>query len=170
MQGNFLFRLWFYFRNGWGTYFAFIFAAINTLTVTYFLAIENYPFLNQLFPTFVHYVLTISVIGVPILVAVGYVHFKRSLAYSAEADITAEAHPYNFRIMPGWNTEVVFPLYLTLSEMMIKWSKNEKLDNDDIEKLTLLQDKIEKLLRGEMVGEPRKKINTKFTNKTEDED
>ena len=170
MQGSFLFRLWFYFRNGWGTYFAFIFAAINTLTVTYFLAIDNYPVLNQLFPTFVHYVLTISAIGIPILVAVGYIHFKRSLAYSAEADIVTEAHPYNFRILPGWNTEVVFPLYLTLSEMMIKWSKNEKLDDDDIEKLTLLQAKIEKLLNGGMVGEPRKKINTKFTNETEDED
>jgi hypothetical protein len=170
MQGSFLFRLWFYFRNGWGTYFAFIFAAINTLTVTYFLAIDNYPLLNQLFPTFIHYVLIISGIGVPILVAIGYAHFKRSLAYSAEADIVTEAHPYNFRILPGWNTEVVFPLYLTLSEMMIKWSKNEKFDDDDIEKLTLLQDKIEKLLRGEMVGEPRKKINTKFTNKSEDKD
>jgi hypothetical protein len=170
MKENFLFRIWFYFRNGWGTYFAFIFAAINTLTVTYFLAIENYPFLNQLFPTFVHYVFIISVIGVPILIAVGYVHFKRSLAYSAEADIVTEAHPYNFRILPGWNTEVVFPLYLTLSQMMIKWSKNEKLDNEEIEKLGLLQNKIEKLLRGEMVGEPRKKINTKFTNNSENED
>ena len=169
MQGNFLFRLWFYFRNGWGTYFAFIFAAINTLTVTYFLAIDNYPVLNQLFPTFVHYVLTISAIGIPILVAVGYIHFKRSLAYSAEADIVTEAHPYNFRILPGWNTEVVFPLYLTLSEMMIKWSKNEKLDNEDIEKVKTLQAKIEKLLNGEMVGEPRKKNTTKFTDESEDE-
>ena len=169
MQGSFLFRLWFYFRNGWGTYFAFIFAAINTLTVTYFLAIENYPFLNQLFPTFIHYVLIISAIGVPILVAVGYIHFKRSLAYSAEADIVTEAHPYNFRILPGWNTEVVFPLYLTLSQMMIKWSKNEKLDNEDIEKVKTLQAKIEKLLNGEMVGEPRKKNTTKFTDESEDE-
>ncbi len=165
MKENFLFRIWFYFRNGWGTYFAFIFAAINTLTVTYFLAIENYPFLNELFPSFVHYVVIVSAIGVPILVGVGYAHFKRSLAYSAEADIVTEAHPYNFRILPGWNTEVVFPLYLTLSEMMIKWSKDEKLNNEDIEKLKNLQDKIQKLLRGEMVGEPRKKINTKFTSK-----
>ena len=170
MKGSFLFRLWFYFRNGWGTYFAFIFAAINTLTVTYFLAIDEYPFLHDLFPSFVHYVVIIASIGVPILIGVGYVHFKRSLAYSAEADITAEAHPYNFRIMPGWNTEVVFPLYLTLSEMMIKWSKNEKLDNDDIEKLTLLQAKIEKLLNGGMVGEPRKKNTTKFMDEPKSED
>lgn len=169
MKKNFFFRLWFYFRNGWGTYFAFIFAAINTLTVTYFLAIENYSFFNELFPTFIHYVVIISIIAVPILVSVGYVHFKRSLAYSAEADIITEVHPYNFKILPGWNTEVVFPLYLTLSEMMIKWSKDEKLDDEHIEKLKNLQDKIQKLLLGEMVGEPRKKINTKFRNKEKSE-
>jgi hypothetical protein len=96
---------------------------------------------------------------------VGYVHFKRSLAYSAEADIVSEAQPYNFRILPGWNTEVVFPLYLTLSEMMIKWTKDEKLNDTDIEKLQVLQDKIQKLLKGEMVGEPRKKTDTIYTRK-----
>ena len=162
MKQSFFFRLWFYFRNGWGTYFAFIFAAINTLTVTYFLAIDEYPFLHDLFPTFVHYIVIISSIGIPILIGVGYAHFKKSLAYSAEADIVTEAHPYNFRILPGWNTEVVFPLYLTLSEMMIKWSKNEKLSDGDVKKLQVLQDKIETLLKGEMVGEPRKKHETRF--------
>ena len=167
MKQNFFFRLWFYFRNGWGTYFAFIFAAINTLTVTYFLAIDEYPVLYDLFPTFLHYVIIISSIGIPILIGVGYVHFKRSLAYSAEADIVTEAHPYNFRILPGWNTEVVFPLYLTLSEMMIKWTKDEKLNDADIEKLQVLQDKIQKLLKGEMVGEPRKKIDTTYARKGE---
>ena len=167
MKQNLFFRLWFYFRNGWSTYFAFIFAAINTLTVTYFLAIEEYPFLNDLFPTFVHYVVIVSSIGIPILIGVGYAHFKRSLAYSSEADIVTEAHPYNFRILPGWNTEVVFPLYLTLSEMMIKWSKDEKLTDDDIKQLNDLKEKIQKLLRGEMVGQPRKKLNSEFseTNK-----
>ena len=55
MRQNIGFRGWFYFRQGWTTYFAFIFAAINTLTVTYFLAIQEYPFLNEIFPTFIHY-------------------------------------------------------------------------------------------------------------------
>ena len=43
MKSNLAFRAWFYFRQGWSTYFAFIFAAINTLTVTYYLAIEKIP-------------------------------------------------------------------------------------------------------------------------------
>jgi len=64
MKQSMFFRLWYYFRNGWSTYFAFIFAAINTLTVTYFLAIEEYPFLYDLFPTFVHYIVIVSSLNV----------------------------------------------------------------------------------------------------------
>ena len=61
------FRFWYYFRQGWTTYFAFIFAAINTLTVTYFLAIENYPVLNQIFPSFTQYIFVVVMIGIPSL-------------------------------------------------------------------------------------------------------
>ena len=68
------FRAWFYFRQGWSVYFAFIFAAINMLTVTYFLAIENYPALKEVFPSFGQYILITVIIGVPLLVSVGYAH------------------------------------------------------------------------------------------------
>ena len=84
------------------------------LTVTYFLAVENYPVLDTLFPTFLHYVFIAVVIGVPMLVLVGYIHYKRSAAFSAEADINVEAYPYWYKLPPGWNKEVVFPLYLQM--------------------------------------------------------
>ncbi len=51
VKRNIGYRAWFYFRMGWSTYFAFILAAINTLTVTYFLAIENYSELMAVFPS-----------------------------------------------------------------------------------------------------------------------
>ena len=73
-------ELGFIFRNGWSMYFAFIFAAINTLTVTYYLAIDKIPLLLNLFPTFSHYVGAAVLIGVPILIIIGYVHYKRSPA------------------------------------------------------------------------------------------
>ena len=104
MAKNHLFRAWFYFRQGWSTYFAFIFAAINTLTVTYYLAIDEYPILNAIFPTFLIYVLTLVGVGIPILVLIGYVHFKRSNAFKAEADINIEANPHMRRILS--NTEL----------------------------------------------------------------
>ena len=90
------------------------------LTVTYFLAIENYPVLNTIFPSFLHYVSIAVFIGVPTLGLVGYIHFNRSAAFKAEADINIEANPYWYKLPPGWNKEVVFPLYLNMINLMIK--------------------------------------------------
>jgi len=59
VEKNLGFRGWFYFRTGWATYFAFIVAAVNALTVTFFLAIEKYPSLSVIFPTFFHYIVII---------------------------------------------------------------------------------------------------------------
>ena len=89
-KNSILFRAWYYFRMGWSTYFAFILAAINTLTVTYFLAIDNYPSLKLFFPSFEMYILIIVTVGVPILIAIGYAHFKRTKARKAEVDVLIE--------------------------------------------------------------------------------
>ena len=95
MSRNIGFRGWFYFRQGWSVYFAFVFAAINTLTVTYFLAIENYPFLKDAFPSFLHYIIIVSCIGIPSLVLIGYAHYKRTASFKAEADINIEFYEVN---------------------------------------------------------------------------
>ena len=90
MARNLGFRAWFYFRNGWSLYFAFIFAAINTLTVTFYLAIEKYPDINWMFPTFFHYIVIVCGMGIPLLIIVGYVHYKRTAARKAEVDNSYE--------------------------------------------------------------------------------
>ena len=128
------FRSWYYFRMGWGTYFAFIFAAINTLTVTYFLAIERYPELSAIFPSFIQYVLIITIIGVPLLVVVGYVHYKRTLAYRAEVDVALESNPYQLRNVV--NNAINVELALRMFEMILKLSKNQKLTENEIVELT----------------------------------
>ena len=148
------FRAWFYFRQGWTAYFAFIMAAVNMLTVTYFLAIENYPSLQGIFPTFVHYILIAVFIGVPLLILVGYAHYKRSAAYSAEADINVESYPYWYKLPPGWNKEVVFPLYLLMINLMIKISKNEKLSTDEMKEMSNIQKSLSSLIEGGYVGKP----------------
>ena len=140
MEKNLGFRGWFYFRTGWTTYFAFIAAAINTLTVTFFLAIEKYPSLSVIFPTFFHYVMIVVVIGVPVLVLVGYVHFKRSKSFRAEADILIETNPHIRRILQ--NTEVLLPSYLKLTELIIKVSENKKLTDKELEEVSKLQKRL----------------------------
>ena len=134
------FRSWFYFRTGWSVYFAFIFAAINTLVVTYYLAIENIPFLGEIFPTFTHYVVTAILVGIPILVAAGYIHFKRSAGFKSEADVSIETNPHARRTL--LNTEAIVTSYLFSNELMMKMLKDEKLTDEEIKKLTKLQEKI----------------------------
>jgi len=140
------FRAWFYFRNGWSMYFAFVFAAINTLTVTYYLAIDKIPFLLDLFPSFVHYVGGAVIIGIPILVGIGFVHFKRSPAYRSEATIGFEVNPYVRRNLI--NSELNLELNLMILNLLSKLSNNEKLNEDELNKIqesrNILNDFIDK--------------------------
>ena len=155
------FRAWYYFRQGWTVYFAFIMAAVNTLTVTYFLAIENYPILQDVFPSFIHYILVIGMIGVPLLIIIGYIHYHRTAAFSAEADVIAEAHPYNYKLPPnGWNQQVNYPFYLLLTKFMLKLNNNEKLTEQEIKEIQDVQTKINILLSGNFIHDPRSRNKT----------
>jgi hypothetical protein len=149
------FRGWYYLRTGWSTYFAFIFAAVNTLVVTYYLAIEKIPPLEAIFPTFFSYVLILSVIGVPLLIITGYVHFQKSHAYGSEAEIAAEQNPYFYKAAPGWVRDVQWPLFLKFSELLIKLCNNEKLTESELQEITELQKKISVLMKGGSIGSPR---------------
>ena len=111
------FRSWYYFIMGWSTYFAFIFAAINTLTVTYYLAIEKIPALVSIFPSFIQYVLIITGIGIPILILIGYAHFKRTKAFQSEVEILIESNPVSSRNIA--NTEMILELNLRILDIML---------------------------------------------------
>jgi hypothetical protein len=138
------FRAWYYFRNGWSLYFAFIFAAINTLTVTYYLAIDKIPFLLDLFPSFVHYVAAAVFIGMPFLIIIGYVHFKRSPAYRSEATIGFEVNPYVRRNLI--NSEINLELNLIILNLLSKLSNNEKLTENELNIIQESRDKLDDIL------------------------
>ena len=137
VEKNLGFRGWFYFRTGWATYFAFIVAAVNALTVTFFLAIEEYPLLSVIFPTFFHYVVIVVGIGVPVLILVGYIHYKKSKSFRAEQDIFIETSPHFRRILQ--NTEMLLPAYVKLTEIIVKLSENNKLTDEELKEVSKLQ-------------------------------
>jgi len=141
MDKNPGFRAWFYFRQGWSVYFAFIFAAINMLTVTYFLAIDNYPTLKEIFPTFEHYVLIIALVGVPLLSSVGYAHYKKTPSFRAEADVWMESNPYQARVLV--NSQFSLLLNLKTINLITKLSNNEKISQVELDELKELQKKFE---------------------------
>ena len=144
MTENFGFRSWFYFRMGWGTYFAFIFAATNTLTVTYYLAIERIPTLITIFPNFLQYILIISAIGVPLLIIVGYIHYKRTLAFKSEIDVTMESNPYQRRNIV--NITLILESIMKTNQLLLKLSKNEKLSETEIGEINSKIDEISKFV------------------------
>ena len=138
------FRGWFYFRTGWSTYFVFILAAINTLTVTYFLAIDNYPVLKAVFPTFEQYAVIMVSVGIPLLILVGYAHFKKTLAYKSEIDVMVESNPYLSRNTV--NADLTLKLDLKLITLLLKMSANEKIDKNEIDEIEKLQHDILKFV------------------------
>ena len=137
------FRAWFLFRQGWSLYFAFILAAVNTLTVTYFLAVEQYPVLVDLFPSFGHYVLVWIVIGVPLLTFVGYIHYRRSPAYTSEVGLTWTSNPYVARNLI--NGELSLKLNQALLKILVKLFQNEKFDPQEFEEILRVKKEVEKL-------------------------
>ena len=144
MNENVGFRSWYYFRMGWATYFAFIFAAVNTLTVTYFLAIERYPFLSGIFPNFLQYVVIVSAIGVPLLVVIGYIHYKRTVAFKSEVDVIMESNPYQRRNIV--NITLVLHSIIQTNQLLLKLSKNEKLSETEIGEINSKIDEISKFV------------------------
>ena len=138
MKINLAFRSWFYFRVGYSTYLSFVLAAINTLVTTYYLAIEKAPSLKAVFPSFAIYVMVATAIGIPALIIIGYVHYKRSKAFHAENDILVESNPYQRRTIV--NADIILQLMIKSIELNLKFSKNEKLTEDEIKELSDLHD------------------------------
>ena len=140
-----LFRSWYYFRMGWSMYFAFIMAATNTLVVTYYLAIEKIPELTAIFPTFTYYVIILAACGVPILITVGYSHWKRTAAYRTEIEVIFESNPWHARVLV--NSEINLKLNLKVIEFIDKISNNEKIDEVELKKLSVLKDELKGYLQ-----------------------
>ena len=154
------FRAWFYFRQGWSTYFAFVFAAINTLTVTYYLAIENYPSLKNIFPSFEQYIIIVVLVGIPLLIGIGYAHYKKTPSYRAEADVWMESNPYWARILI--NSQFSLTLNLKMINLITKISNNEKITDKELDELRNLQKQFEDHINERSLS--NKKDQQKFLN------
>ena len=153
MRQNLGFRSWFYFRTGWSMYFAFILSAINTLTVTYYLAVEKVPILVEIFPSFLHYVVIFVGVGFPILVITGYAHYKKTSARKAEVDISVETNPYMIRVLV--NSEYILKLNLTLSNVVLKLQTSQKLSETDIKEISDIQNELKSFMRDRNVSKER---------------
>lgn len=148
------FRLFYYFRIGYATYLALFIGMINVLTTTYFLAGKKIPWMHQIFPSFESYVAFCIAIGIPTVVLVGWLHFKRIGTYTQEVAISQQHSPYNYKFPPGFNREVFAPAYLAILKMNIKRTKGEKLSQEELENIQSLERQLEELIGGGFAGKP----------------
>ena len=79
-------------------------------------------------------------IGIPLLVLVGFVHFKRSHSFKSEVDILVESNPYQKRNTV--NSELNLRLNLKIVSMMLKVSRKENLSEAEIQEITKIYDEI----------------------------
>lgn len=150
------FRGFYYFRTGYVTYFTMIVGLINVLSSTYFLAIKKISWMINIFPTFNYYIIFCVVIGLPLVILTGWLHLKRIGTYAAEADISNESAPYNYKLMPGYYKEVFGPAFLSILRINIKRSQGEKLTSEEILEIKNLEEQIQNLIDGGYAGQPPK--------------
>ena len=118
-----LFRAWYYFRIGYGTYLTFLLGFATTIVTVYYLAINNIPALKSVFTSFWLFTILSLAVGVPLSVLGGWLHFKRSQAYSSEVDIAVEANPYYFKIIPGKEKELQVPLTVANIDLTVAMAR-----------------------------------------------
>jgi len=148
-----VFRAWSYFRTGYGTYLAFPIGFIGFVSTTYYLMINNIPFLTSVFPSFSIYIIVMLLIVPPLGVLIGWFHMKKSLAYSSQEDVSIESNPYTYKIKPGIMTEVSWPTSLLVLKMWEALLEKEGALSPEIkQEITSIREKIEKLTEGELIG------------------
>lgn len=87
------FRLWQYFRTGYSIYLTHPIGIFNFLTLTFYLLIENIPFLKGILPNFSLYALIAIIIVLPVATFFGWWHIRRSRAYATESVVATINNP-----------------------------------------------------------------------------
>ena len=91
------------------------------------------------------YVTILVTIGVPLLIIVGYLHYKRTPAFRAEASVMVESNPFTSRLLV--NSELTLKLNTQLMELILKISQGEKVSKEDILAASKIQDELEALAK-----------------------
>ena len=137
-------KIWFYFRAGYGFYFVFLISGMNALMIAYFIVLGSVECqdgqtlestgryicaIRFVFPTFAHFVIGAVVIGAPLLITVGYLHYKKN-QYGTNAHVNWTTNPYQ---------KVTLQLFL---ELIAHMKKDEILNIDRTKRLEEMENKI----------------------------
>jgi len=152
-----LFRAWFYFRTGYGTYISLPVGIASNLVVLYALAIRDNNYFHPLFPSLGFFAIAAVVVFFPVGSILGLFHMKRTPAFAADASVQTESNPYVYKIIPGKEQEVMYPLLaLTARGLARVLESQDALSPDEKQEFEDALNKATLLLQGHAVGLPKK--------------
>jgi len=85
-------RYYLYFRQGHGTYLAFLIQLANFIVIQYSLLISKIPFLKYLFNSFLAFLITFIVVYIPVCTLIGWLDTKRGL-FKISQHLAAQVNP-----------------------------------------------------------------------------
>ena len=83
----------------------------------------------------------VVIIGIPLLIGIGYAHYKKTPSYRAEADVWMESNPYWARVLI--NSQFSLTLNLKFIQLITKISNNEKISPEELDEIKELQKQFE---------------------------
>ncbi len=156
-----MWRSWFYFRAGYGTYIALLIGYASNIVVLFKLGVQGNRYLDPIFPTLGIFTIAGVLISVPVAILLGLYHVKRTGAYAADAALSTESNPYVYKAIPGKEREVFMPLWILTAKGLARIMEQQKtLSVEEKEEFDRILTKADMLLQGKMVGHPRDRVKT----------
>ena len=152
-------RSWFYFRAGYGTYIALLIGYASNLVVLYKLGVVGNHYLESVFFSLTVFAIFGVFISVPAAILLGLYHMKRTGAYSADASLSTESNPYVYKLIPGKEREVFLPLMVLTARGLAKVMREQNaLSPEEKEEFDRILARADNLLKGQSVGHPRQPL------------
>jgi hypothetical protein len=158
-----VYRAWFYFRQGYATYLAFLIGFVSNIIVIYSLGIKPViesggtlgSIAQTLFPHLTNFVVIAAVIISPVCIYLGLLHMKRTGAFSADASVSMESNPYAYKLVPGKEQEAWFPLVVLTAKWLARiLDQQNAMTSEEKKEFEEVISKANILLKGQPVGTP----------------
>ena len=150
-----IFRAWFYFRQGYNLYLAFIIGFASNVVVLYRLGIQGNHYFDWI-PNLTSFVVIGLAVAIPLGIVTGLYHMKRTAAFAADASVQTEANPYMYKLIPGKERDVFLPLWVQMARSLAKILEQQSaMTEADRKELQEILRKADSLLEGQYIGLPK---------------
>jgi hypothetical protein len=146
-----IYRSWFYFRVGYGTYIALLVGLGGNLLLFYRFGVQYIGFLKDAFPSLTLFSILAIVVTVPVSIGVGFYHMKRTGAFAADAAVSTEQNPYVYKVVPGKEQEVLYPVLALTLKGLVRVLEQKPVAKDEMREFEEAIAKTNRLIQGQSI-------------------